>query len=319
MNDGLDDRLRRTFRAVGENTTAGPTEAHESFRSVSEQPGTSRRWAGAALVAAVVLLLVGGLAVVDRRGAESSTDASKRTHALATWLPMPFGRPGSSDGGRPPLVSITSDAETDVIEYASDELRVVISVDRTGLDDLDGGRVEVRSGQVATFEGDEDAGSLRWNTPGGPTVAIEWVGPVFGGVGSIIDVVDGLILVDDETWEAATEFGGFTDDREMLRRTVGPTDVFVRGDLQSGMVFGVGNTSGLDPSPCTSVQLGDDETWAVVSRFSSGTATATWSDGTVARAELSPFVPGSAFGVGLAERAPFESGELPDVTCEGES
>ena len=318
MNDDLEDRLRRTYRAVGDNTVAGDGDPPRTIRPSAVRPDSTRRWAGAALVAAVVLLLVGGLAVIDRAGPESPA-ASDGVHALPTWLPMPFGRPGAAAGGRPPLVSITSDADTDVIGYASEVLTVTIRVDRTGLDDLGGGLVEVRGGQVATFEGGDDAGRLRWNTSSGSTVAIEWVGPVFGGVGSIADVVDGLILVDDETWETATEFGGFTEDPETLQRRIGSYDAYVRGGIQSGMTFAIDGNNGINPWPCAVLNLGDFETWAVVSRFPSGKATVTWSDGTVASAELSRFVPGSAFGVGLAERPRFESGALPDVKCEGAS
>ena len=222
-----------------------------------------------------------------------------------------------------PLVSITSAADTDVIEYAAEALSVTIRVDRVSIDEFEGEPVEVRGGETATVDGGDDAGRLRWTAPEGPTVTIEWVGTVTGGVDSIAAAVDGLILVDESAWDSAIEFSGFTDDQAMLRRQVGPVDVYIEGDLQTGLSFRAGangfDENTIDAGGCATFRMyldEDEETHTVVSRFPSGTATLTFADGTAATVELSRFVEGSSLGVGVIELGVTDPSVLPDVVCE---
>lgn len=310
MNDALEDRLRRTYDAVAERTSVDAFEPPTGV-GLGRRPSSPRRLAAPALVAAVVAVLVGGLVVIDRRGEESPA-SSAAGHVLPTLLPNADVGPTGLSGGGPRLVSIASTADTDVIEYASDDLDVSIRVDRAPVPDVAGEPVSVRDGEVATVDAHDEGGLLRWNATNGPAVTIEWTGTLIGGVDGIVEVVHGLLLVDEATWATATEHGGFTEEEALLRRDLGPIEVFVHGDLQSGLWFGVDaglNYRGLVPPSCVLLGPGGDlDTWAVMTRFSSGTATVMWRDEIVEDVQISPFVTGSAFGVGVVERSEVDLG-----------
>ncbi len=321
MTEELEDRLRRTYRAVAERTTVGAGERSVELRSDVDGPRDATRWSRLGLVAAAALLLIGGLAVLATTRSESRSSAGS-AHVLPTWIPTAPPESDEVSRSRLALTSITTDDAVDVLTYASDSLALTVSVFRTSIDEFDGDRVEVRGGQSATVDGDEASGRLLWDGAEGPTIVVEWTGALSNGLASVIALVDGLILVDESTWNAATEFGGFTENWEIYRRRVGAVSVDLVGDLQSGLQLFVGGNgfseSSIDPGQCVREFGGGEDGVALVavSRFPTGTATVTWFDGIDETVDLVPFVEGSALGVAVFERDDFDPANLPDVRCE---
>ena len=319
MNDELEDRLRRTYRTVADRTESGEDERSVELRPVVADSGAAPKWARIGMVAAVVLLLVGGLGVLATNRPESSSDSGS-AHVLPTWIPT-----AASGGSQLALTSIASNEDADVLTYATEALAITISVFRTSIDKFEGDRVEVRGGQTATVNGDEAAGRLLWIGPKGHTVVVEWKGEMSNGLESAIALVDGLLLVDESTWNAATEFGGFGgfgDDRPTFRGSIGSVWIDLSGDLQSGLQLFIGGNgfreSSIEPGKCIRafVRADDDMALVAVSRFPTGTATVTWPDGVEETTELVPFVEGSALGVGVFERRDLDLASLPDIVCE---
>lgn len=309
--------VRRTLAEVGARTEIDPDPTGAGVRVVATMPpAANRRWVVSAAAAVVVGVVVTGLLVIARRGAVAPADQSELVHVLPAFVAAPRG-----DAPRPlALTAISSDETSDSITYASAPLTVIVRVDRHPVDSFDGDALPIRDGGTAFVTGDAQDGRLRWRAPSGATITIEWEGESSGGIADIATMLDALILVDADTWHRHTRFGGFTEpERRLGRRVLEGVEISIEGSLQTGLSYRIGGVGFAAPGragTCWAENLGDNETWAIVSRSPDRVARVTFADGVERTAELQRFAPGTDVGVAVVRRERADRPSEPTVTCE---
>lgn len=199
----VEDLLRRTYADVADRTVAAPLSDAAVVPLRAQHAGHARRWPMLVAAAAAIVLVVAAAFALRRTGEDGPAGVDEST--LVHVLPGEF--PGSG-GGVPtmPLVRLETSAARDVIEYAGDDDRLRIQVDR-------GDTVRPVEDPNLTFDGvparqDVDTGLRRftWNPRPGMQVTVGWDR---GDLPAVRAFADQLIFVDEEAWRRATEHAGF--------------------------------------------------------------------------------------------------------------
>lgn len=193
--------LRRTYADVADRTTV-PRSGDVSYVDAPVGPvpsAAARRWRPLLAVAAVVALVVGGLAVLSGRGAITPSGRAVPRHVAPGSIP----RLGIDELGRLfPLTDLVSTENYDRLKYAVDGASVTIEVFRDGVDLPAGDPRMVRGA-----DGVRTSSGIHWLGPDGSVVAVSWNGTV--EIEMIDDVIDGMVYLDDGQWEQLIAHGGF--------------------------------------------------------------------------------------------------------------
>lgn len=233
--DVVEDRLRRTYEQVAARTVAGD--------GTSNAPGSEsdRRRPVLLAAAALVAVLVTGLVVVSGRDGSAPAGTDDVRHLLPGVVPVLDG-----DDARPlPLTAVESDAETDVLRWATgsgDALGLVVERGLPELDDTTE-RLRSRGGRGAVRSATDDLVVLTWDEVPGVRVEVSSTGRVTAD--TLDRFVAGLVGADDETWDDVIGRGGFRaiEDRVVSRFRVDADadfDVDLVGTIHDGLALEVG-------------------------------------------------------------------------------
>lgn len=244
MSIDVEDLLRRTYADVAERTTV---EGRDDVTVVALSTVRDRRTSRWPLLAAaaVVALVVAGLVVLRRDGTDTAApvDESTLVHVLPGALPDADG--GVEFGSAPalPLIRIDTDAEHDVLEYASDDMSLEISVLRgAAVIDAPLGEpnTELADGTAARLTTSSGT-ALTWDRTPTMRVTVTMTGAPESTVRA---VADALLYVDAAAWALATDHAGFASTSasdagivaEYDLDTETPLTLHVRGDLHAGFL-----------------------------------------------------------------------------------
>jgi len=247
-DDDVLRRLRATYRAIAEATTAEIPPASDLRRGAASDSARPRR-ANALLIAASLVLVLGGVAALawSRQGSSATSleqMTSRMRHATLTTIPDGFG-----------LVTIDSTDDVDRLTLYDGSREFALVTRRTGGGDLPpapvGTGVEVR-GRAAEATGSASAGfELVWTEQPGvevvlTTTAGDWA------IDDVVNLAEQVMMVTDDAWDRLTDYGGFNmvegADRVVIDNESpripggGRFDRAVYGSLQSGVSVAFANS-----------------------------------------------------------------------------
>lgn len=229
MSIDVEDLLRRTYADVAERTAVtAPGDAVLVPLAGRSRASRLRPYLAAA---AVLTLVVSGLALIAGRSDDQVADDGDFVHAVPSWVPH-LGTEGSRRPLR--LTAIESSDTVDVLTWSADAASVTLRVERSGAVGVAVGRPSTATDSAGSAGGSP----LRWTERTGVVLEVAWTGDV--PASEIDTFVRGIVLVTAGQWDELTSKGGFRDGdlQELTRFRIEADDAFdlrLVGDLHGGL------------------------------------------------------------------------------------